>query len=240
MSEEQKQTIVERVRKLLRLSHGTNSDAESVNALAKAKELCALNGIKFESVDSEAPQIKEVKVLNDKRNSMSKQWIYGILDKHFGIMVCMGDTGVYFVGPEENVEIGKFVLKYLLDSERRAWDEYVAGYNKMFEEKMQTELPRGMMKKALRKYKKDFIVGFYSKVFHRLEEQPLRNDKVKSAVKKHMEEKFGKLNCRKPAKVGMEDQSGMFLKGGLDAGGKVNLSRPVEGTSMETAMIGGM
>lgn len=237
MSEEQKQTLIERVKKLLRLSRGTNSEAESLNALAKAKELCALNGIKFETLDAEMPQIKEVKVLNDKRHSKSKMWIYGILDKHFGIMVCMYSNGVYFVGPEENIEIGKFILKYLLDCERRAWDEYVTEYEKKFESELNTELPKGMMRKAIRKYKKDFIDGFYYKVFNRLCEQPLRNDKVKAAVKRHLEEKFGDLNYRKPTKSDREDKSGTFLRGGIAAGSKISLTRPVDGKSAESAML---
>lgn len=234
MSEEQKQTLIERVKKLLRLSKGTNSEAESLNALAKAKELCAQNGIRFESVDAEAPQIKEVKVLNDRRNSQSKMWIYGILDKHFGLMVCMNGSGVYFVGPEENIEIGKFILKYLLACERRAWDEYVVWCHKTSD----LCITKSELKKAIRKYKKDFITGFYYKVFNRLAEQPLRNDKVKEAVKRFMAEKYGELNYRKPVKTGREDKSGIFLRGGIAAGGKISLTRPVEGTAMETAMIG--
>jgi len=238
MSEEQKQTIVERIKKLLRLSKGTNSGAEAENALAKAKELCAMNGIRFESVDAEAPQIKEVHVLKDKRNSLSKQWIYGILDKHFGIMVCMGTDGVYFVGPEENIEIGKFILTYLLQCEKRAWDAMVEEYRSKFGLGLGGEIPKSAMSKAMRRYKKDFLVGFYSKIYKRLEAQPLRNDKVKSAVRKFMEEKYGKLNERKATKVNREDMSGYFLQSGLKAGEGVSLTRPVEGTSMETAMIG--
>lgn len=241
MSDDHKNTIVERVKKLLRLSKGTHSAAESENALLKAKELCAANGIRFESVDAEAPQIKEVMVLKDMRNSLSKQWIYGILDKHFGIMVCMGrDVGVYFVGPEENIEIGKFILTYLLQCEKREWEKTLEEYRVSFEARSGQRVPIKDVKKAFRKYKKDFVAGFYSKIYKRLEERPLRNDRIKDAVKKYMDEKYGELHERKANTNRRSDSSGFFIQKGLESGAGVSLSRPVEGTSMETAMIGGI
>lgn len=237
MSEEQKETIVERVKKLLRLSKGTNSESEAENALAKAKELCAANGIRFESVDAESPQIKEVWVLKDKRSSVSKQWIYGILDSHFGITVVFGKYGVYFVGPEENVEIGKFLLTYLLACERRAWNAFVKSYCKTFNEKGVKQFNVRVIRKALTTYKKDFIVGFYAKIYARLEQQPLRNDKVKGAVKRFLDEKYGEMKKKKTSKCDRKDDSGFFLSQGADAGKSVSLSRPIEGTAMETAML---
>lgn len=237
MSEEQKETIVERIKKLLRLSKGTNSESEAENALAKAKELCATNGIRFESINADAPQIKEVLVLMDKRSSVSKQWIYGILDAHFGITVIFGKHGVYFVGPEENVEIGKFLLTYLLACERRAWNAFVKSYCKAFNEKGDNKFSVRVIRKALTTYKKDFIAGFYAKIYARLEQQPLRNDKVKGAVNDFLSKKYGEMKTRKTAKCERKDDSGFFLAQGADAGKSVSLSRPIEGSAMETAML---
>lgn len=239
MSGKEMETIVEKVKKLLRLSRGTNSEAESLNALAKAKEMCALYGLRFESVDAEAPRIKEEKVLDGKRNSASKRWVFGILDAHFGIMVCEGAMGgVYFVGPEENIEIGKFILEYLLASEKRAWSSFVDVFCAESERRMGTEGLKGDIRKSMRKYKKDFTAGFYYKVYERLAQQPLRNDKVKEAVKRHVREKYGDLPHSKPRAQEGEDKSGIVTRAGVKAGGEVNLSRPVEGTVMETARIG--
>ena len=96
------------------------------------------------------------------------------------------------------------------------------------------------VKNAFRKYKKDFVAGFYSKIYKRLEERPLRNDRIKDAVKKYMDEKYGELHERKANTNKRSDSSGFFIQKGLESGAGVSLSRPVEGTSMETAMIGGM
>ena len=56
-------------------------------------------------------------------------------------------------------------------------------------------------------------------------------------MKRHLEEKFGEMKYKKTTKHEREDKSGTFLRGGIEAGSKISLTRPVDGKSAESAML---
>jgi len=117
---EEKEKIIDKIKKLLKLAQGTNFEAESQKAMLLAQKLLAENGLEMEEIDSEG-ETREVE--NGKTgitvNTTWKRRMAGLITENFRCQFYMNTRGrthyAVFLGFKEDVEIAKTIFQFALN-----------------------------------------------------------------------------------------------------------------------------
>lgn len=233
----EKNTAIEKIKKLLRLGKRTNHKAEAENALMKAQKLAMKHGLKIDEINDADVTQRIVQQRGEiKRASFERQRVWRLLFDHFGVDVLFNSyRGCLYIGPEVNIAIGQHIEVFLLREASRAWDTYRAKREEEF-----SYLSKAGRKSLIRHEKKAFIVGFFKGIDKTLRESPLRNDRENDALKQAIY--VYKQEVIKP----VVKKSGPALKlngdvwdAGEEVGATVNLSRPVEGATQRAGIAAG-
>lgn len=237
--------IIDRIKKAIRLANRTTSEGERDTAMRLARNLAEKNGIAFEDIKAgESDAAKAVKVDDE-----TKKWINGsevehvcyILREHFGVVVMFNRYGtgkmtISWFGSRLNIDIAKHVWHILMRESAKAWAvERGRLATAWLEAENRLRLMYGMIPmrnaKIPRNKKTAFMQGFFWAINQKLKEYPLRNDLEadKEAAKRKFEE-FKESNEVKSAKNRKAKADYESMAKGINAGNKINLNRPCEGS----------
>ena len=209
------QEIIAKIRKLLRLGHGTNHVAEAQSAIAKAHELAAQAGINIDTISEQDPIRVTHEAVGLRRVSYERKAVHGVLITHFGVkMVYDKGHEVVYIGPEVNIALAKYIEEYLIRAVAAAWKVY------------DRERPQGWSKFENRGTKRSFVLGFFDSIHKTLENRPIRNDMntLKRAIETYTMALYPKLITRRH-KCSLSDTNAAMR--GKEAGATVSLNRPV-------------
>jgi len=132
-------SLVEKIRKLLALTHSDNQ-AESELAMVKAKKLAAeceidLALIKvFDSKKSETPIEKKEGIALGHRKSIAQKFVTRIIQKHFGCKVLYQGSrhwgmNLILIGTKQNIELAEYLNGYLNNTFLELWRKYKLNTN---------------------------------------------------------------------------------------------------------------
>lgn len=127
-------SLVEKISKLLRLSHSDNEHEASL-ALIRAKKLAAENQIDlalikiFDSKKSEIPIEKKDGIELGHRKSIAQKFVTNIIQKHFGCKVLYHGSrfqgmNLILIGTKENISISEYLNGYLNNTFLELWRKY--------------------------------------------------------------------------------------------------------------------
>lgn len=223
-------SVIERIKKAVRLARGTSEAGERETALRLARSLAERNSLAFSEVEDESAADAAVSVTDAKERRTGgdeNAFANSLIRHHFGVVVLTnmwGDGKVSYTwfGTRLNIDIARHVHHILLRESRKAWREL-----------------RDSLKSldvGGRKHKRAFMHGFFSAVWSKLDAHPLRNDRdVFEAEKKAAESKFARYKENNKVEMARlktaSDENAVMLLSGFGAGKKVALARPCEGAS---------
>lgn len=226
-------SIIDKIKKAVRLANRTTSAGERETAMRLARNLAERHGVSFDEV-VEKSAVQEDRAVVDTSDNYST--ISGsehglacfIIHTHFGVVMMKwkGERAwsakMVWIGSRLNIGVARYVYHILIRESRRAWRE------------------------ASKKGVKDrfsFMRGFYFAIHEKLTRSPLRND-LESSRKCAEAKALSFIDDLK--KKGIETASSKAPKQasdagsitmGFTAGNSVNLSRPCEGTAERTAEV---
>lgn len=229
-------SVIERIKKAVRLARGTSEAGERETALRLARNLAERNGLAFADVEAESLADTAVSVTDPKGKKVGgceAGFASAVIREHFGVIIMSniwgdGKASYTWFGTRLNIDIARHVYHILIRESRKAWREVKNRY--------------GAFGVSGRKHKDSFMRGFFATIWQKLAENPLRNDREAfTAEKKAAERKFEEFrannNVKMTKKNSPKDTSPVMINLGMDAGSKVNLARPCEGRGSGTAML---
>ena len=245
-------SVIEKIKKAIRLARKTTEEGERATALRLAKSLADKNGIAFEELqvaDNEAD--KAIHEADEKRSSTFEGSEFGytcyILKQHFGVILMVQPLvtkpwmkKTHWIGTRINIEIARHVCHILLRESRKAFDEKKKEWKKKNDQLLAEIGYRffavGSQLPPLKR--QTFMQGFFWAISKKLTEHPLRNDlerDLANAERKLLEyAQENKVESSQSKKVPVDADS---LLAGADAGNKVNLARPCEGNTSIVPML---
>lgn len=167
-----KEEILEKLKKLLRLGQSSNPNEASL-ALERAFEIASQNNIDLASVDvdEETKRIIHERFGIGQRLSLVRHLALNIVLNFFNVNVILSKPDVLFVGTETDIQIGHYVLNFLTWACTKALSDY------------QKTQPRKLSKSK----KRSFTAGYMYGVADKLGEakQRLQLDESKTAIVLH-------------------------------------------------------
>lgn len=248
--------IIEKIKKAIRLANRTSSEGERDNAIRLAKRIANANGIAFEDIKvSESQTAEAIKEDDESVTIMAGseiKWICYILREHFGVIVMFNRlkrqsqyARLSWFGSRLNIDIAKYVWHILRRESLKAWQcarvDMIKRKRAMRDKYSGTPVYEILAKDDLvpKSKKGAFIDGFFIAIDQKLTEHPLRNDleEAKKKAEKKFED-FRNTHNVKDSKVKRNNDSDPHLwQMGMNAGNKVNLSRPCESAAMDRLAI---
>ena len=125
------ETLIERIKKLLRLATNNSSQGEMESAMAKAIEIATQNGIDIASLNINNQEKKKSEFIQDRivvgqRLPITNDFVSSILRNHFRVNVVLGGNRqfgrvIYYVGTKEDIELAKYVGDFLSERFMSLW-----------------------------------------------------------------------------------------------------------------------
>lgn len=243
-------SIIEKIKKAIRLANKTNSDGERDTAMRLARNLAEKNGIAFDDIEAGENEARAVKVDDADAhiiNGSEFGHICFILKEHFGVIVMFnrlsnGKTRLTWFGCSLNIDIAKHVFHILKRECNKAWKMV---RNEIVSTKMSAYERYGIVpvkNQRIRYGRETFMKGFFWSIHETLTNRPIRNDLDQLALERKAAEKKLKdfenehsVRHTKARNGGVDAES---LAKGFHMGSKVNLSRPCENRRVERMAIG--
>ena len=250
-------SIIEKIKKAIRLANRTTSEGERDNAMRLAKRIADANGIAFDEVkasETATPDaIKETDEAAVNMRGSEVGFICYILREHFGVIAMFNTlkrqpsyATISWFGSRLNIEIAKYVWHILRRESIKAWQharvDAVKARRTILDKYLGSKMYDIIADKDLlpKVTKQTFMEGFFSAIDHKLKECPLRNDleEAKAKAEKKFQEFRNENNVQdKIVKNKKSDKDQQVFRMGLHAGTKVNLSRPCEGVAKDMFAI---
>lgn len=237
------QNIVDRIRKLLKVAHSTEVQAEAEAFLQKAQELAMENNINIAKLGNAAPQNQEIVKGNINNNTsrlpVTNNYVSSILQKYFNVRVILTgsrETGriLSIIGKEQDVEFATFLYGYLNTTFMNLWKQYKDKYN------------------AQTTARASFFLGLYRGLAAKLtaNKQQVEQSSLDASQKEQYglilvnDEKrlelavngfFNKVRSVAPAKVNLNN--GHAINSGFEQGGKINIHAGLNGETSKNLAI---
>lgn len=232
----QQSAVIERIRKLLRLSRGTDHAAEAAVAMAKAVAIARDAGLALDGIDAGDTTHRitheDGGVL---RRSCSRQRCHIVLRKHFGVDV-IGSSwrGAIYVGPAINIALARHIEIYLISQCAAGWAQHLAANPRRRPWRDTTASARRERTRARR----DYEFGFYRGIDGVLLAHPIRNDlpALDSAIQLYISERFALTTTP----IATPSRPSIALTAGYMAGLATPCDRPVHGAPSSLALPSGV
>ena len=226
-------SVIDKIKKAIRLANKTTSDGERETALRLARQLAEKNGVAFDDVVDEASEDKAVMDRDAECTTIpGSEFGYAcfIVKQHFGVIIMRGmvrgqsarKSRLSWIGSRLNIDIAKHVYHILMRESGRAFRA---------------------VKKTHPVDRPSFMRGFFWALHEKLTERPLRNDlpaSIKAAERRllaYMQDGHEvKERGGSPAKMNAKNVASLMA--GIDAGRSVNLARPCEGRNPSPFALG--
>lgn len=223
-------SVIDKIKKAIRLANGTTEKGERETALRLACSLAERSGLAIEEIATES--VVDTAVIQSdaprkERFGVEMGFACSIIREHFAVIVMRtvysnGQGSYTWFGSKLNIDIARHIHHILVRESRKEWD-YARKQYKML----------GIRGK---KCKDNFMRGFFVAIHQKLLQIPLRNDteqkelETKAAERKFKQfaaENSGNVKSKNLGKADADYASIISL--GRNAGEKVNLARPCEG-----------
>jgi hypothetical protein len=242
--EDQKDDIIEQLRKVMRLARRAATDGEKQAAEAAAERIAQKHGIDLTTIEATEASAKAEVVVDGWRTYPGEEILYitSVLRQHFGVVLVQSRDGrkvrFKWVGTKINIDIAKHVTVILIRFFKRDW-ENARKARKMA--KALTHTGMAVSKDMLEKYKalaklskSSFMDGWFWTIHQKLREHPLRNDREQyEAERKAAEDMLKKMqgisDNRSMSDRSKQDRESVIM--GYKAAQAVNLNRPCNGSA---------
>lgn len=258
-------SVMEKIRKAVRLANRTSEDGERETALRLARGLAERNGISFEDVSvGECDAARAVHERDEAERTVSGVE-FGhacfILHEHFAVIVMSSQRRgsaarkrLSWFGSRLNIEIAKHVFHILIRESRKAYREANRSAREEIDALARRLLDFDMGADGARRPaaswrasdgyapkvdRKSFMSGFFYAVSKRLAESPIRNDVAadRAAAERKFADYRSEHAVRDSAVRTGRNLDTAAVAQGFSAGRRVSLVRPCEGNAASPLAI---
>jgi hypothetical protein len=229
--------IIDRIKKLIKLSDNNSNDEEAQTAFAMAQKLIAKHKVDMRYVKQEdEPEVKSVIVIDYRKVFWYDKLLVNVIAENFRVLSFFHDGVVkyrrqyMFMGHQEDLDIAKAMFDLAHDALEHYTKEYVKEYNSFLEF-------RGLnrSKQLTNSVKKAYILGFLDGLKKKLDDQfhAIQQEwGLVLATPKDVTEHYDKVVTKRAKPYSVPDQitvSQAVYSDGYESGNKIDYKRTTVG-----------